>query len=399
MLRQIVVLAGGGGTRLGPLTTEMPKPLLPVGGRPFLDRLLNEYGRFGLNRALVLAGYKGDRIRNHYEGQPLAGINVQVLVEPAPLGTAGALREAHALLDEQFVLANGDTFVDFNVLGLQDDVGGADWLAKIALCRIDDARRFGKVRLGPRNRVLSFAEKDQASGAGLINAGVYLLRRQLVERIDPGRTSLEQEVFPQLAQEGLLIGVPLTGRFIDIGVPESYHAAQSEIDRISRRPAAFLDRDGVLNVDNGYTHKVRDLQWIPGAREAVRLLNDRGNLVFVVTNQSGVARGLYDEEAVHRFHDQMQLELREIGAHVDEFAYCPHLPDGTVPAYAQACSCRKPATGMLQRLADKWDIRREASFLIGDTESDIACSRSFGIRGHAFSGGNLMELVEGILPS
>ena len=399
MLRQIVILAGGGGTRLGPLTTDTPKPLLPVGGRPFLDRLLVEYGRYGLDRAILLAGYKGDRLQKYYERQPLAGVKVQVLVETTPLGTAGALREACALLDRQFVLANGDTFFDFNVLGMQDDVGGIDWLAKIALRRSDDARRFGKVRLDPRNRVLSFIEKDQASGPGLINAGVYLLRRQLVERIDPTCTSLEQEVFPQLAQEGRLVGVPFTGSFIDIGVPENYQAAQSEIDLVSRRPAAFLDRDGVLNVDRGYTHKVQDLLWTPGAREAIRLLNDRGYLVFVATNQAGVARGLYDEEAVRRFHDRMQLELRAVGAHVDEFVYCPHLPEGTVLAYAQACSCRKPATGMLQLLANKWSIRCEASFLIGNKETDNECARRFGIRGHTYSGGSLMEFLEDILPS
>jgi len=150
------------------------------------------------------------------------------------------------------------------------------------------------------------------------------------------------------------------------------------------RPAAFLDRDGVLNIDRGYVHRPDQITWIAGAAEAVRLLNSAGYVVVVVTNQSGVARGFYDETAVQELHAYMREELARKGARVDAFYYCPHHPDGTVAAYAVACHCRKPGTGLLEQAARDFAIDRTRSFLIGDTDVDMEAARAFGIAGLRF---------------
>jgi D,D-heptose 1,7-bisphosphate phosphatase len=151
------------------------------------------------------------------------------------------------------------------------------------------------------------------------------------------------------------------------------------------RPAAFLDRDGVLNVDHGYVHAVERLEWIAGAPQAVKLLNDAGYRVIVVTNQSGVARGYYDEAAVETFHAHMQDALAAQGARIDAIYCCPHHPDGTVPALAIKCDCRKPGTGMLEQAAREWPIDRAASFLIGDKDIDMEAAAAFNIRGVKFN--------------
>ena len=152
-----------------------------------------------------------------------------------------------------------------------------------------------------------------------------------------------------------------------------------------RRPAAFLDRDGVLNVDHGYVHKLEQLEWIDGAQEAVRLLNTAGYYVLVITNQSGVARGFYDEAAVKAFHAHMQDSLKAAGAHIDAFYYCPHHPEGTNPSFTVACRCRKPGIGMLEQAAREWPIDITASFLIGDRDDDMAAAAAFNIRGIKFN--------------
>lgn len=161
------------------------------------------------------------------------------------------------------------------------------------------------------------------------------------------------------------------------------------------RPAAFLDRDGVLNVDHGYVHRPDQLEWIDDAPGAVRFLNEAGFVVIVVTNQSGVARGLYDEAAVHRFHDHMQKALAAQAARIDAFYYCPHHPEGKVAAYAVRCSCRKPGTAMLQQAARDWAIDRQRSFMIGDKAIDMQAAAAFGIRGIMFDAGSdsLVDLV------
>lgn len=152
----------------------------------------------------------------------------------------------------------------------------------------------------------------------------------------------------------------------------------------NRLPAAFLDRDGVLNVDHGYAHKPDQLEWIAGAPQAVRLLNEAGYLVIVVTNQSGVARGFYDEGAVRQFHSHMEDALHAQGAHIDAFYYCPHHPEGTVKAFSVSCNCRKPGTGMLEQAAREWPIDLGRSFLIGDKESDMAAADAFKIQAIKF---------------
>ena len=162
-----------------------------------------------------------------------------------------------------------------------------------------------------------------------------------------------------------------------------------------KRPAAFLDRDGVLNVDHGYAHKPEQLDWIAGAPEAVRQLNDAGYLVIVITNQSGVARGYYDEAAIHKFHSHMQEALQAQGAHIDAFYYCPHQPDGKITEFAVRCRCRKPNTGMLEQAAREWPIDLTRSFLIGDKDGDMAAAAAFRIRGIKFDpkANSLMETV------
>ena len=159
------------------------------------------------------------------------------------------------------------------------------------------------------------------------------------------------------------------------------------------RPAAFLDRDGVLNIDHGYVHRLGELDIVTGASEAVRLLNEAGYLVIVITNQSGVARGLYGEEDVRRFNEELARRLALQGARIDAFYYCPHHPNGSVAPYAITCDCRKPKPGLLDNAAKDFAIDRSRSFLIGDKDSDIDAAGAFGIKGVRFDG-KVQSLVD-----
>jgi len=163
------------------------------------------------------------------------------------------------------------------------------------------------------------------------------------------------------------------------------------------KKAVFFDRDGTLNIDSGYVHDWANFIWVPGAREAIKLANDQGYLVFVVTNQSGIGRGYYDEDTVHTLHNRMNQDLTEIEAHIDGFEFCPHHPKEAQAEYLKSCDCRKPAPGMILTLIEKWDIDSSQSLMIGDNDTDVAAAMAANVSGHLFSDGNLREFLVPLL--
>jgi D-glycero-D-manno-heptose 1,7-bisphosphate phosphatase len=167
--------------------------------------------------------------------------------------------------------------------------------------------------------------------------------------------------------------------------------------RAGQHGAVFLDRDGVLNLDRGFVCRPADFQWVQGAREAVKWLNESGFYVFVVTNQSGVARSYFTEDDVVRLHHWIEAELARIGAHIDAFRYCPHHEEAVLPLYRKACNCRKPRAGMITDLLASWQVDRERSVLIGDSERDLEAAYEAGIAGFQFDGGDLNQFVRKIL--
>jgi D-glycero-D-manno-heptose 1,7-bisphosphate phosphatase len=170
------------------------------------------------------------------------------------------------------------------------------------------------------------------------------------------------------------------------------------INKAERRPAAFLDRDGVINVDHGFVGLVNDFSLIDGAADAIALLNRRGYFVFVVTNQSGIGRGYFTESDFEVVTAHMYSVLADHGAQINDIRYCPFHPDAKIERYRERHPWRKPAPGMILDILEHWEVDVSSSFLIGNSDRDLEAAKGAGIDGHLFQGGNLLCFLESIKP-
>jgi D,D-heptose 1,7-bisphosphate phosphatase len=396
-VRQIVILVGGKGTRLGAVGESTPKPLMPIDGETvFLDHLLAACARQQFDHVILLAGHLGEQLVRRYAHGRVGSANIDVFIESQPLGTGGALHQVGDHLADTFLLLNGDTLFDTNLRALdQALLQNPDALGCIALREIDDVGRYGLVDLNAEGRIAGFIEKPTSGKveAGLINGGIYALRREILQHIPRGNTSIETDVFPVLAAAGRLLGLQCAGYFLDIGLPETLDIARVVLPH-RRRPVLFLDRDGVINVDHGHVGRIDSWEWIPGAKALIRAANDRGVAVVIVTNQAGIAKGIYDEADFFALQWRVQRELAAEGAFVDAVFHCPDHPEAVDPAYRISVPIgRKPEPAMLLRALRQLRLDPERSLFVGDQSTDRAAAEAVSIPFGHFTGGNLHDFV------
>jgi D-glycero-D-manno-heptose 1,7-bisphosphate phosphatase len=368
--------------------------MTPAPGAPLLEHLVWNLRRHGIRRVRFSVSHRANAVREHFGDGSRYGVEAAYTLEEEPLGTGGALRLAVPDMgcDELLVLS-GDTLVDCNYHSLALALSQADTLAALALRETDDVMRYGRVNVDG-GRVTGFEEKEASAGAGLVNGGVCAVRAEVTALLPLGVSSLERDLFPRLAAAGRLAGVPSRGYFMDISLAESLREAEETVRSFRRRPAVFLDRDGVLNEDLGWVHAPEQWRWTPGAREAVRWLNDAGYLVIVVTNQAGIGRGYYSEAGFAAFTRWIDERLAEAGAHADAWYHCPHHPTEALGDLRVACACRKPAPGMLLNALRDWEIDIGRSVMVGDADDDLEAAAAAGVRAVRYSEGDLLEAVQ-----
>ncbi len=401
-VRQAAVLVGGLGTRLGAITASVPKPLLQCGDRPFLAWILRELCRFGITETLLLTGHLADEVERQIPALQAtlpAPMRLVCCPEEGRAGTGGALHQARARLAERFLLCIGDSWLDFNLSRLLADADrdAPATLARMLLRHLPDATRAGVVELDG-DRVTAFRERPAPGEPGMANAGIYVLDRAVLDHVAPV-CSLERDVLPQLAAGGAVRGTVGGGYFIDIGIPADLARAQTELPARLHRRALFLDRDGVLNHDHGWVGEQDRFEWIEGAIATVRAAADAGWHVFVVTNQSGIARGRYSEAQFAALSDWMIGQIRRDGGTIDALRYCPTHPDAPLEAYRRADGRRKPGPGMLLELIAAWQLDPARCLMIGDQPTDMTAAQAAGIPGHLFPGGNLLDFALPLLMS
>lgn len=393
---KIVVIAGGRGTRIASVNADIPKAMIPVGGKPVLEHQLEMALRQGFRDFIFVTGHLGDAISAHFGDGSAWGANIEYFRETQPMGTAGALACLKDRLQEDFFVFYGDTVMDVDLAAMlrSHTANSAD--ATLLVHPNDHPFDSDIVFLAGDGRVEGFAFKPHPEGfisRNLVNASLFIFSPRVTERIEPGvKSHIEKDVLPRCLRDGLRVFGYRSAEYIkDMGTPERYlqvsrDVALGRVERMNRshpRPAFFLDRDGTLNREAGFLNRAEQMELLPGAAAAVRLINSSGCLAIVVTNQPVIARGECTWEELNLINAKLETLLGAENAYLDDIYVCPHHPDrgfpGERPEYKTACDCRKPRPGMLLRAAREWNIDLSRSFMIGDSERDVQAGGNAGV--------------------
>ena len=369
ILNQAVILCGGQGKRLNHLTKKTPKPLLKINNTPFIEYLIKNLSRHGIKEIILLCGYLGEKFVSKYHNKYFSDVKIICIKETKELGTGGAVINAFKKLDKAFYLLNGDTYFDVNLNLLSSQFNSKKYDMLMCCAELNkDVSRYSKINLN-RQTIKSISTNNKSK---YINSGLYIFKRKIFYR-KIQKNSLENSILPSIINrkkaQGFIVK-KAENIFIDIGIPKDFKRSSSFFKKNLKKTAVFFDRDGTINKDLGYVHKKKDFIWNKTVFEAIKRLNKKC-YVFIITNQSGIGRGYYNERQVEKLHNWMNDELRKEGAHIDDFFYAPYFRFSKNIKYRKNKFLRKPNSGMILECKKKWEIIENKSFIIGDTDADI----------------------------
>lgn len=369
-LNQAVILCGGLGTRLGKITKKTPKPLIKIfKTKNILDLIIYNLSRYGIKEVLLLCHYKYNLFKQKYHQKKINNCKIKCIYEKNLLGSAGSINNVRTKLDNEFLLCNGDTFFDINLLDLYTSYK-KKYLGIISLAQTNKgSNRYSKIIL-KNEKIVSFNANNKTK---LINSGICILNKKIFNYFNNSK-SLEKEVFVNLCKKRKLQGKIYNKNhnlFIDIGVKKDLIRSHSFFKKVLKKKAIFLDRDGIINLDKGYTFRIKDFYWRRKIKELIKYFNDNNFFVFVVTNQSGIGRGYYSETDVDKLHDWINYKLQTYGAHIDEFQYATYFENSKIKKHLKKKLLRKPNIGMFKNLKKKWNINLKKSLVVGDKSTDI----------------------------
>lgn len=371
-MKQAVILAGGFGTRLSHVVSDLPKPLAPISGIPFLDFVVKTLKKQGFDNFVFLTGYKAECIENYFKNLE----NAVFVREETALGTGGAILNAFDKLHEDFFVINGDTFFDIDYDLLKNF--GKDKQITLALRYTNDIERYGFVETDDNFAIKSFTEKGclpEDRIDGYINGGIYYVHKSALipyAKTFKGKfVSLETEIFPELSAKKELNGLPLGGCFIDIGIPEDYYRAQDLIpDWVARemKPALFIDKDGTLIENTEYPHG-KNFKIIKSTVDIVKEYAKNNFHIVMITNQAGIGKGKFTKEEMTEGFEGIKDFYKAEGVIFDNIEYCPYHKDSVIKEYAYDTLLRKPNPGMILTACEKLKTDLKNSVMIGDNSN------------------------------
>ncbi len=398
---QAVIMAGGKGTRLATVTKNIPKPMVPIEGKPLLEYQIENLKGNGVDNIILIVGHLGDVIQDHFGDGSAFGVDISYYVEETPLGTAGAMAKIKDRLEDTFFLVFGDLFININYdrfLSFHQEKG-----ALVSLFAHPNSHPYDSdiIITDDERRVTGWSYKKDVRTKdyrNLVNAGLYVMQKATVAQIEKiqrekgeDKVDLEKELIIPIIPTASIYAYHSTEYVKDIGTPDRLEKVTADFlngvceqrNLKHKQKCIFLDRDGTINKYVGFLRTADQVELEPRAAEAIRLINESEYLAVVITNQPVIARGECSFEELERSHNRLYTLLGQQGAYLDGLYFCPHHPDkgfeGEVPELKFDCDCRKPKIGMLKKAEADLNADLSNSWFVGDTTMDVQTGKNAGM--------------------
>lgn len=373
-VRQAVILAGGQGLRLRPLTYNTPKPMVLVNNRPYLEYLIELLKQNGISEIVLLLGYLSEKIVDHFGDGENFGINIKYSIGEVAFETGKRIKDAQGFFQERFLLMYGDNYWPLNLEKLTEFHNRNQTAATVTVYSNQDGITKNNIYVDERGYVKKYDKSRQDSDLNGVEIGFFIIEKKEVLSLFPkSNFSFEKEILPKLIEKRQLSGYLTDHRYYSIGSPERLLLTEKFLQP---KKVMFLDRDGVINKKAPKAEYVKswdEFEFLPGSIEAIKLLSRQGYKIFIITNQAGISRGAMTEHDLKIIHLNLVKELKKEDIEITGIYYCPH-------GWRDGCACRKPKPGMFFKAANEHNLDLSKSTFIGDDQRDLEAGNAAGCR-------------------
>jgi D,D-heptose 1,7-bisphosphate phosphatase len=389
----LIILAGGLGSRLGSLTKKFPKPLIKINNNYFLDILIRQLAKYNFEKIYILAGYKGEQIYKKFNNKIYNFIKVKCFIEKKNLGTWGAINNYKKIFKNNFILTNADSLIKLNLHNfIKKKINKQSMMKMILVKNINYKSNKTLAGLNLSKNKVILSRRSQ-----YMNGGVYFINKKLLKISKYTKfKSLENQIIPKLLDLKKIEGIKTSNFFLDIGTYKNLKFAKKNLFLELENRAVFLDRDGVINYDKGYTFQWNKFKFKKNVLKGLKLLVKNNYLIFVVTNQAGIAKGYFTEEDFIKLHKKIKTYLASKDIYFNDVKYCPYHPDGISKKYRKNTQFRKPGNLMIKEIQKEWNIDITRSIMIGDKFTDKTAAEKSGIY-FEFSKDNFYKQVKAFI--
>lgn len=391
-----VIMAGGKGTRISSVASDIPKPMIQICGKSVLEHEIECLRKQGFIDIILTVSHLGNIIMDYFWNGKKFGVNIEYYYEKEPLGNAGALYEIKDKLTEDFLLLNADSLFDIDFKRFVEYHKKHGGLATLFTHPNSHPYDSALIITNENNSVAKWLSKEDERPVyykNRVNAGLHILSPELLKnRPDKPKIDLDRDILRPLAGSGKMFAYGSSEYVKDMGTPDRYKTVSEEFQKglvqaknlKNKQKAIFLDRDGTINKYVGFLRNIYEFELLPEVSDAIKKINAFGYLAIVVTNQPVIARGEVTFEELREIHNKMETLLGEQGAYLDGIYFCPHHPDkgftGEIPELKFDCQCRKPKPGLILKAAEEFNIDLSQSWFVGDGENDIKAGKNAGCK-------------------